>query len=107
MGAVEVALAGAAAVLRATALQIDAHPGDDMQSAAMRARLAVEAAATIVMEHAGRALGAAPLCRNERFARAMADLPVFLRQSHAERDLAALGERSLAQRGDDGDPWGL
>jgi hypothetical protein len=51
--------------------------------------------------------GCASICRNERFARAMADLPVFLRQSHAERDLAALGERSLAQRGDDGDPWGL
>jgi alkylation response protein AidB-like acyl-CoA dehydrogenase len=107
MGAVDVALAGAAAVLRATAHQIDAHPGDDMQSAAMRARLVVEAAATTVVEHAGRALGAAPLCRNERFARAMADLPVFLRQSHAERDLAALGERSLGQRGDDGDPWEL
>lgn len=105
MGAVEVALAGAAALLRATATQIDAHPDDNVQSAAMRARLVVEAAATTVMEHAGRALGAAPLCRNERFARAMADLPVFLRQSHAEHDLAALGERLLGQRG--GDPWAL
>ena len=107
MGAVEVALAGAAAVLRATAAQIDAHPADELMSAALRARLVVEAAATTVMDHAGRALGAAPLCRNERFARAMADLPVFLRQSHAERDLAALGERSLEQRGDGGDPWAL
>ncbi len=34
----------------------------------------------------------APLCRDARFARALADLPVFLRQSHAERDLASLGE---------------
>jgi hypothetical protein len=68
------------------------------------------------MSHAGRALGAAPLCRNERFARAMADLPVFLRQSHAERDLAALGERVLSERaggdgnGDyrgDGSAWSL
>jgi alkylation response protein AidB-like acyl-CoA dehydrogenase len=107
MGAVEVALAGATEVLRATALQIDAHPADDMQSAAMRARLVVEAAASTVIEHAGRALGAAPLCRNERFARAMADLPVFLRQSHAERDLAALGEASLGRRGGDGDRWVL
>lgn len=109
MGAVEVALAGAAALLRVTAAQIDAHPGADAQGAAMRARLAVEAAATTVMDHAGRALGAAPLCRNERFARAMADLPVFLRQSHAERDLAALAERSLGQRGGDvsGNPWTL
>jgi hypothetical protein len=93
--------------LRATALQIDAHPADDMQSAAMRARLVVEAAASTVIEHAGRALGAAPLCRNERFDRAMADLPVFLRQSHAERDLAALGEASLGRRGGDGDRWVL
>ena len=116
MGAVEVALAGAAAVLRATAAQIDAHPRADVQIAALRARLIVEAAATTVMSHAGRALGAAPLCRNERFARAMADLPVFLRQSHAERDLAALGERVLSERaggdgnGDyrgDGSAWSL
>ncbi|MGF6642925.1 acyl-CoA dehydrogenase [Paraburkholderia sp. GAS82] len=98
MGAVDVALAGAAAVLRATAAQIDARPRADVQIAALRARLIVEAAATTVMTHAGRALGAAPLCRNERFARAMADLPVFLRQSHAERDLAALGERVLSEQ---------
>jgi heme oxygenase len=35
------------------------------------------------------------MCRDARFARAMADLPVFLRQSHAERDLAALGEQIM------------
>ena len=110
MGAVEVALAGAAAVLRATAAQIDANPRADFQRAALCARLAVEAAATTVMNHAGRALGAAPLCRNERFARVMADLPVFLRQSHAERDLAALGECALlsAREGEgDGGTWPL
>lgn len=96
LGAMDVALAGAAAVLRETAAWIDLCPTDDAQTAALRARLVVEQAATQVMQHAGRALGAAPLCRNARFARAMADLPVFLRQSHAERDLAALGERVLA-----------
>jgi alkylation response protein AidB-like acyl-CoA dehydrogenase len=100
LGEVDVALAGAAEVLRASAAQIDAGAGATepvtAQVIALRARLAVEAAANTVMHHAGRALGAAPLCRNERFARAMADLPVFLRQSHAERDLAALGEAVLA-----------
>jgi len=45
----------------------------------------------------GRALGATPFCRNSHFARLSADLPVFLRQSHAERDLAELG-RQLAGR---------
>jgi hypothetical protein len=55
------------------------------------------------------------LCRNARFARALADLPVFLRQSHAERDLAALGELvAAAGQGDGRDdhdaggaPWTL
>ena len=32
-----------------------------------------------------------------RFARLAADLPVFLRQSHAERDLAALGKLVAAR----------
>lgn len=118
LGAVEVALAGAAAVLRETAAQIDANPRGDSQREAMRARLVVEDAATRVMNHATRTLGAGPLCRNARFARALADLPVFLRQSHAERDLAALGELSAAAlageagegRGDSnpgGAPWKL
>lgn len=92
LGAVDVALQSAAAVLRETAAFIDANPTRDAQREAMRARLAVEAAATEVMTHATRTLGAGPLCRDARFARALADLPVFLRQSHAERDLASLGE---------------
>jgi alkylation response protein AidB-like acyl-CoA dehydrogenase len=112
LGAVDVALAGAAAVLRETAAHIDANPQADSQREAMRARLIVEEAATAVMNHATRTLGAGPLCRDARFARALADLPVFLRQSHAERDLAALGE--LAVRAKDerdaaagGAPWTL
>ncbi|MEC5405451.1 acyl-CoA dehydrogenase [Paraburkholderia sp. MPAMCS5] len=111
LGAIESALAGAAAVLRETAAHIDAHPRADSQREAMRARLVVEEAATAVMHHATRALGAGPLCRNARFARALADLPVFLRQSHAERDLAALGELIAKEAHDDaasGDsPWTL
>lgn len=97
LGAVEVALAGAAAVLRETAAHIDADPFADSQCEAMRARLVVEEAANAVMRHATRALGAGPLCRNAHFARLLADLPVFLRQSHAERDLAALGESIVAK----------
>lgn len=115
LGAVEVALAGAAAVLRETAARIDADPSADVQRETMRARLVVEEAATAVMNHATRTLGAGPLCRNARFARALADLPVFLRQSHAERDLAALGELVAAagqgKGADDADaggaPWML
>jgi len=91
LGAIDVALTASAALLRESAAWIDSRPRADARAVALRARLAVEQAAGEVMLHAGRALGAAALCRNARFARAMADLPVFLRQSHAERDLAALG----------------
>jgi alkylation response protein AidB-like acyl-CoA dehydrogenase len=113
LGAVEVALQAAAAVLRETAAHIDANPLADAQREATRVRLVVEEAATAVMHHATRTLGAGPLCRDARFARALADLPVFLRQSHAERDLAALGELVASAHGGDtptyaGDaPWTL
>jgi alkylation response protein AidB-like acyl-CoA dehydrogenase len=97
LGAVDVALDGAAAVLRETAAWIDRTPHADPIRPVLRARLHVEQAATTILEHACRTLGAGPMCRNEAFARCVADLPVFLRQSHAERDLAALGDL-LAQQ---------
>lgn len=104
LGAIDIALTAAASVLREAAGWIDAHPREDARRVAMRARLAIESAATEVMQQAGRAVGAGPLCRDARFARAMADLPVFLRQSHGQRDLAGLGEQVLAT---EAFPWTL
>jgi hypothetical protein len=40
----------------------------------------------------GRALGPAPLATDREHAQRVADLTVYLRQHHAERDLARLGE---------------
>lgn len=91
LGRVDLAMHSAAAVLRECAGWIDTHPRDDAYAVALRARLMVEAAASEVLQVVGRTLGATPFCRDARFARAAADLPVYLRQSHAERDLAALG----------------
>jgi len=91
LGAVDTQLAAAGALLRETAAWIDRHPDADAMRGALRARLAVEHAANAVLMHVTRALGAGPLCGEHRVARAVADLPVFLRQSHAERDEAALG----------------
>lgn len=104
LGAIDVAMAQARAVLRETAAQIDAHPQDGCALACARSRLAVESAASQVLERAARALGAGPLCRDAGFARMMADLPVFIRQSHAERDQAAHGGVVLKQQGA---PWVL
>jgi hypothetical protein len=97
LGEVDIALSAAASLLRETARVIDQHPQADAAIPALRARLAVEAAASAVLKHATRALGAGPLCRDAAFARMAADLPVFLRQSHAERDLAALGDMLAKQ----------
>lgn len=92
LGSIDVALQSSGAVLREAAAWIDQNPGADAHAVALRTRLVVERDAELVMHHAARAVGAGPLCKNPRFARAMADLPVFMRQSHAEKDLAALGQ---------------
>lgn len=97
LGAVDSALQAAADVLRFSALQIDAHPQADTQLLARRARAVVEQSVEQVIREVGRALGAGPYCKDRHFARLIADLPVFLRQSHAERDLAALGQMVAAQ----------
>ncbi len=91
LGAVDAALGGASAALRECAAWIDAHPRDDARLPVQRVRAQVEMAAEQVCRHVGRALGATPFCRDPHFARLAADLPVFIRQSHAERDLAELG----------------
>ena len=54
-----------------------------------------ESAAEEVIIRAGHALGPAPLALDERHARRIADLSLYLRQHHAERDEAALGRAVL------------
>ncbi|MGX6607979.1 acyl-CoA dehydrogenase [Micromonosporaceae bacterium Da 78-11] len=100
LGAVDVALGSARAVLADAAAQIDADPRRDAQRLAVRVRTTVEAAATEVLDRVGRALGAGPLCRDAEHAQRVADLTVYLRQSHAEGDLEQLG-RLAAEKGAD------
>jgi alkylation response protein AidB-like acyl-CoA dehydrogenase len=91
LGAVDVLLSGARTVLLDAAAQIDAEPARSAERLAFRVRAAVESAATAVIDHVGRALGASPLGHDAEHARRVADLTVYLRQSHAEADLAHLG----------------
>jgi hypothetical protein len=94
LGAVDVALHTARDALARAAAEIDADPADREHGGwrrALRVRALVEATATEVMERVGRALGAGPLCHDEAHARRVADLTVYLRQHHAEGDLAELG----------------
>jgi alkylation response protein AidB-like acyl-CoA dehydrogenase len=95
LGAVDLALRAARFALSRAAQEIDADPGDLNGEGALRAlrvRALTEAAATDVLARTGRALGAGPLSHDEAHSRAVADLTVYLRQHHAERDLARLGE---------------
>ncbi|GAA3487240.1 acyl-CoA dehydrogenase family protein [Streptomyces cremeus] len=93
LGAVDSLLQAAGALLEQAAAEIDADPldPDAARLRAMRVRAFVASACAAVLDHVGRATGAGPLCHDARHARTAADLAVYLRQHHAERDLAALG----------------
>jgi len=112
LGAVHAALTATAATLDAAAVAVDSHDGEaggsgtgeasgrggstaavDWAALAMTARAVAEDAATTVLDRVGRALGPGPLVGNRAHARRVADLTLFLRQSHAEADLADLGRR--------------
>ncbi|WP_418320694.1 acyl-CoA dehydrogenase [Piscinibacter sakaiensis] len=105
LGRVDLALAQTAALLRAAAAWIDAHPQADAQALALRVRLSADAMARCVLDEVARALGPAPFCRDAAMARRLADLPVFIRQSGADRDAAALGSWAADQT--EADPWAL
>lgn len=112
LGAVDATLSSAAAVLWEAAAAADRH-GDpaaddvvsvaDAQRRALQVRAVVEAAATDTIGRVGRALGPAPLATDAGHSQRVADLTVYLRQSHAERDLAALGD--LVTAVDRWQPW--
>ncbi|CAN5176721.1 acyl-CoA dehydrogenase [soil metagenome] len=91
LGAVDAALAAAEALLDSVAAQFDADPLGAAELPARRARAVVEHAVEESITRTGRALGPGPLAMDEAHARHVADLTVYVRQSHAEKDLAALG----------------
>lgn len=106
LGGIDVRLHQARSLARETAAWIDAHPLANAQAPAMRLRAAIESMALEVVHAASRAFGAGPLCRDAAVARRFADLPVFLRQSHAEKDLAAIGAL-LTERASEEASWNL
>ena len=94
LGAVDAALAASDAILAAAAAQVDSDPFDRSSTAqllARRVRTVVEHAVDEAITRTGRALGPGPLCQDGRHAQRVADLSIYIRQSHAERDLAELG----------------
>lgn len=105
LGAVDAALGGARAALRAAAAAIDADPEGPPEAGERRAfavRAIVDRTVADVLTRVARATGPAPLAADAEHAKRVADLTVYVRQNHAERDLARLGELTAA--GEDR-PW--
>lgn len=94
LGAVDAALSTAGATLTVAAAEVDADPADQdgrAELVARRARAVVETAVDETLTRTARALGPAPLCGDPVHTRRVADLSIYIRQSHAERDLERLG----------------
>jgi alkylation response protein AidB-like acyl-CoA dehydrogenase len=94
LGAVDAAIAAAEATLLSAAGQVDADPlnrDGRAELIARRTRAVVERAVDEAIGRTGRALGPGPLAQDARHAQRVADLTMYVRQSHAERDLAELG----------------
>ncbi|HSP36725.1 MAG TPA: acyl-CoA dehydrogenase [Frankiaceae bacterium] len=92
LGRIRTLLDSCAALLESAAQAVDREPRADHEALAVSVRSAVADAASEVLDRVGRALGPAPLAAAGEHAQRVADLTVYLRQHHAERDLARLGE---------------
>lgn len=97
LGAVDARLHGARATLERAAAAVDAGDlsGPAGWRAALRVREVVADACEDVLRRAAHGLGPGPLATEEAHARRVADLELYLRQWHAERDQASLGRLAL------------
>lgn len=94
LGAVDRELHGCRAVLAAAAREIDAGAAFPA-ILAQRVRSTAASAAEFTLSAVAHSLGPAPLATDEEHARRVADLELYVRQDHAERDLARLGGKLL------------
>ncbi len=98
LGAIASACAAMRSALDVAGAEIDADPLDRQgrgHERALKVRHQVEQGCQEVLLRAGRAGGTSPLVFEPAHARRAADLVVYLRQHHAERDLAELGRLVL------------
>ncbi|CAN7371113.1 acyl-CoA dehydrogenase [Terrabacter sp. LjRoot27] len=97
VGAVDAGLWAARTCLADAAYRVDdgRAAGEDGALLALRVRHVVSRVAESVVERVGHATGPAPLALEDDHAARVADLQLYLRQEHAERDEAALGRHVL------------
>ncbi|MEJ7831407.1 MAG: acyl-CoA dehydrogenase [Nocardioides sp.] len=107
LGVVDAGLGAARAVLASAAAEVDGGraAGADGAVLAARVRQVVVDASEMVMQSVAHALGPAPLSQEPEHARRVADLALYVRQHHAERDQATLGRLVLDLQPDGEPPW--
>lgn len=96
LGALEAIEWGLKAVLNEAGHQIDADPRDSAwgaQKRALMARHLIERQCVEVLDRFGRATGPALLAFDAVVAQRFAELTLYIRQCHAERDLAEIPQR--------------
>jgi hypothetical protein len=84
--------------LAEAATLVDANRTGDASILAKRVRSAVAESCEAVLTLAGHTLGPAPMALDATHAKRVADLQLYIRQHHAEKDDASLG-MSLASTG--------
>jgi len=97
LGAVDAQLFAARVVLADAGRRIDEGlaVGQEGKLLAARTRIVVANVVEDVLRRAAHSLGPAPLALEPEHARRVADLELYVRQHHAERDDASLGRRLL------------
>lgn len=98
LGELDALLSAADALLDRTAARIDADPTGDHALGVARVRCAVERVVRETLDRVPRMLGPGPLSGDAELARTLADLGIYVRQHHGERDHAALGSAVLGAR---------
>jgi alkylation response protein AidB-like acyl-CoA dehydrogenase len=98
IGVVDAGLHASESVLAGAAAAIDAGTAEGTagEILGLRVRAVVASAVERTIWQVGHALGPAPLAFDDDHARRVADLELYVRQHHAERDLARLGSAVLA-----------
>ena len=98
LGAIDELVHTCRAVLADAATVVDSGSPTrgELSILAKRARATVARAAEEIIVRAGHALGPAPLALDAEHAKRVADLTLYVRQHHAEKDQASLGSAVLA-----------
>ena len=106
LGEVDATLGAARSALAEAAVRVDdgCATGRGAALLAARVRHIVASAVEEVQRHVAHALGPGPLSQEQEHVARVADLALYVRQHHAERDAAALG-RMLLEADEEYPPW--